>query len=137
MKISSQKEILKGLRIDKIDEQDLYQRNQILRKHSFSIVIEAEHLELDSLNEWIRINFPPNSFNWLYYGKLGYNYGIAEYFGLKENQINELTKVIPKIFTIYPNSNPPNKTLRSIGIYEDEIYNPQNKEAIIIKLKAK
>ncbi len=52
MKLRSYKKILGELELSGLDI-DQSERNQMLKNYPFSIILEAGHMELDSLNEWI------------------------------------------------------------------------------------
>jgi len=113
---------------------DYSERNQMLQNYPFSIIIEAGHMELDSLNEWIRLNLNPNALKWLYYGKTGYDYGFIEYFGAKEEEVLKTSKVIHCIYTVYPESSPPNQISRTDGYNNWIDYEAHNKEALVIRI---
>ena len=49
-----------------------------------------------------------------------------------ELDAQEVAKVVPNIYTVYPNSYPSNQTSKSNGYDEEVLYDPADKEAIII-----
>src|SRR5690606_34087531 len=87
-----------------LSEDCLPKRSEILKTNPFSVILEATHYEYDSLDEWIKINLPDSNIEFPYYSKTDYDYGYAEYFDKIERNIIELKKVIPNIYTIFPDS---------------------------------
>ena len=118
--------------ITELDADKNRDRNEMLLNYPCSVILEGGYLELDSLNRWIEINLGPESIKWLAYGKTGYDYGFAEYFFSDEFDAAKIARVAPNIYTIYPNSYPPDLTARSNGYAEEIIYDPNDKEAILI-----
>ncbi len=114
MKLRTYKELLIELELNNLNI-DQSERNQMLRNNPFSIILEAGHMELDSLDEWIRLNLNPNTLKWIYYGKTGYDYGFIEYFGTNQEDVLKVSNVIHQIYTVYPDSSPPNQISRTDG----------------------
>ena len=106
-----------------------------MKTKPFSVIFEGTHLELDSLDEWIKTNLIGSNFDFLYYSKTDYDYGFAEYFGASEANIIELTKIIPNIYTIFPDSLEPNVACKTFGSGNWIEYSPQAVDGIIMRLK--
>ncbi len=80
------------------------------------------------------LNLNPNTLKWLYYGKTGYDYGFIEYFGDMEEDVLKTENIVEIIYTIYPDSSPPNQISRTDS-YDNWIdYEPDDKEAIVVNL---
>jgi len=131
MKVQSFQQMLAEYGITELESDDKGSREEMLVKYPYSVILEGGYMELDNLNKWIEINLRQDSINWLFYGKISYDYGFAEYFFNSELQAIEVARVIPHIYTIYPHANPPNLTMKSIGYNENIVYNPQDKSAIV------
>ncbi len=116
-----------------IDRADIINRNEMLTRYKYSVIVEGEWSEFENLEKWIKINFDIDSFEQIWYGKTGYDYGFVEYFVNNERGSSDLQLAIPNIFTVYPNSYPPGQILKSDGYGKDIIYDSSNKEAIIFK----
>lgn len=127
--------MLKQYEIEGLDSDDLSNREQLTITLPFTVVLEAEFMELDSLNKWIELNFENDSFEWIFYGKTGYDYGFAEYFTSSKLDIKKLKNTIPKIFTIYPDSYPPNQISKTNGYDEQIKYSEENHDAVIVNIK--
>lgn len=116
MRTVSLNEILLEYGIDNLDDDDKESREELLSKYPFSLIVEAEFMELDNLERWIKKNLlVDNDMKFLFYGKTDYNFGFAEYFFKNKNNIDKIQKVIPNIYTVYPNSYPPNNISKTNG----------------------
>jgi len=104
----------------------------MLIEQPYSVILEGGYLELDSLNKWIDVNLSYDPIKWLFYGKTGYDYGFAEYFFSEESNAQDVSKIVSNIYTIFPNSYPPNQISRSNGYDKEIVYDPSDKDAIII-----
>lgn len=132
MRIRSFQEMLLEYNIPELEPDDKLERNKMLSKHSYSIILEGEYMELDNLAKWITINVGKDAIRFLFYGKVGYNYCFGEYFFDNEKQVLEVAKAIPNIYTLYPASIKRNHICKSDG-YEVEVgYEPENKDAILL-----
>ncbi|MEM6803035.1 MAG: hypothetical protein AAF696_16640 [Bacteroidota bacterium] len=89
------------------------------------------------MEEWIRLNLQLPDITYLYYAKIDYDYGCIEYFGSEAAQIDRLKIVIPNIYTLYPNSYPPNAISKTHGVDQWIDYTPEDVEGIIIRLEDK
>ncbi len=127
--------MLEEYQTGELDSDDLNKREQLKTSFPYTVILEAGFLELDSLNEWIKLNFEENSFEWIFYGKTGYDFGFAEYFGSQESEIKKLKNAIPNIYTTYPDSYPPNQISKTNGYDEWIEYSQEDQNAIIIKMK--
>lgn len=132
MKLSSLQNMLKEYDVKELDFDDNLNRNQLLVSKPYSVIFETSFLELDSLNKWIEINLDKNMLEWLFYGKIDYDYGFTEYFSKNESEIKALKMVIPNIYTIYTNSYPQNQIYKTNGCNNWIEYSKNEINAIII-----
>lgn len=131
MRIQSFQEMLLEYGVIDLPSDNKEERDEILSKYQYSVIVEGEHTEFDNLNKWIRLNIGENSVKFLYFGKTGYDFGFAEYFFYKEEYVKKITRAIPNIYTIYPNSSRPNHTCKSEGYSVSIDYESTNKDAIV------
>lgn len=117
-----------------LSKNELPQRENVLNQKPFSVILEGEHNEFDSLDAWIRSNIHDKELEFIYYGKTDYDYGCAEYFSSKESDINKLKKVIPNIYTLYPDAKPSIQISKTDGSGKWIEYNLKDKYGIIINL---
>jgi len=92
-----------------IDLDDLRKREQLVSTFNYSVILECEHHEFDSLQKWIKAHFDLNCIDYIYYGKTGYDYGYAEFFVTVKTMEEQLTYIIPHIYT-QPSNHIPFKT---------------------------
>lgn len=135
MKLRTYQEMLEDYQSGELDSDDLNKRELLKNSHPYTVILEAGFMELDSLNEWIKMNFEKNSIVWIFYGKTGYDFGYAEYFGSQEFEIKKIRNAIPNIYTIYPDSCEPNQISKTNGYYECFEYSKEDQDAIIVKIK--
>lgn len=114
-----------------LEPDDLEERNKLLAKCKYSVIVEGEHTEFDNLHKWIKQNLGLDSVENIYYGKTGYDYGFAEFF--LEDKIHEesLREAIPNIYTTYAFSYPSGGICKSDGSGVNIDYTPADKNAII------
>lgn len=117
MKISSFPEMMHEYEVRPIGSDDLEEREKLLLSYKYTVIFEADFLEFDSLQLWIKENIDSNPIVYLFYGKLGYDYGYFEVFLNEQGDLDKLIKIIPTLFTTYPNG----RTSRTNG-YNREIY---------------
>ena len=115
MMIHSYNEMLKEYETQGVEIYDMTERDNILQKNKYTVIFEGDFLEFDNANEWINLNIK-NPTSWLFYGKIGYNYGFFEFFFESEEQAQKVEEIIPNIFTTYPNE----KTSKTMG-YNNEM----------------
>lgn len=113
-----------------LDQDDLDQRDVFLATFPFSIIVEGGYLEIENLEKWIGQNLPV-SFESLYFGKTGYDFGFIEYFFPEEESSRKLEQIVPLIFTTYPLAPNPNTVCRSIGYDSEEKYDPSIPGAMV------
>jgi hypothetical protein len=65
--------------ISALDPNDETNRQGMLSKYRYSVILEGNFMELDNLDKWIRTSLNKDVAIWLFYGKTDYNYGFAEY----------------------------------------------------------
>lgn len=135
MKLQSFEQMLLEYGIAELDAGNKRDRNAMLTVNPYSVILEGGYLELDSLNRWIENNLGPECIKWLLYGKTGYDYGFAEYFFNDEFDAAKIARVAPNIYTIYPNSYPPNLIARSNGYTEEIVYDPDDRNAILVEAR--
>lgn len=100
---------------DGLDIDDINEREKLLYKYKYSVIVEGEHNEFDSLDKWIKENLDENSIVNIYFGKTGYNYGFAEFFVTEKITEEKLKSVIPNIYTTYADANPARTICKTIG----------------------
>ena len=86
-----------------LDPDDLNERHEKLSRLKYSVIVEGDFLEYDNAEKWIKDNLKMETIDFVFYGKIGYDYGFIEYFFEKENDSIRLKKEIPHIYTKYPN----------------------------------
>jgi hypothetical protein len=114
MVIHSFQQMIKEYDTDEIDIADIEARNKLLLQYPFSVIFEGDFLETDTVKQWLENNNSTNPINYLFYGKLGYDYGFFEFFFSSEKDANDLNQIIPDLFTCYPTG----KNLRTNGYNE-------------------
>jgi hypothetical protein len=113
----------------------LEERQKYLAEYKYSIIVEGYHEEFDSLeqwmdeNKWTKNNELVVSFNGVYYGKTGYDYGFLEYFVNEEMLLDTLRYAVQHIYTIHEVS-----TCKSDGYSNNVILDPNDKHAMVYKL---
>ena len=117
MKLSTFSEMIHEYEVRPIDSDDLEERKKLLISHKYSVIFEGDFLEFDSLQLWVNENIHSNPLVYLFYGKLGYDYGYFEFFLNEQSHFEKIMKVIPALFTTYPNG----KVSKTNG-YNEEIY---------------
>lgn len=114
-----------------IEIHDLNKRKRLLSKYKYSVIVEGEHNEFDSLDKWIKQNIDETSIENIYYGKTGYDYGFAEFFVTEKCIEEKLRFVIPNIYTIYRDAYPKREICKTNGYGVFNTYDSTNKEAVI------
>lgn len=131
MKLQTFQQMLSAYGISELETDEGNEREEMLVMYPYSVLLEGGFMEFDSLEKWIKTNIGSELIKWIVYGKTGYDYAFAEYFFVDELHAKEITAVVPHIYTIYPNSYPPNHTSKSNGYDEDIVYDPRDKNAIV------
>lgn len=114
-----------------LEPDDLEQREKILVHYPYSVIVEGEHNEFDNLRKWIERNISKDGLNEIYYGKIDYDYGFAEFFLSDQSLAEKLTLVVPNIYTTYPHSTLPGKICKSDGTKKWIINTPEDLSAIV------
>lgn len=109
-------------------------RREMLSKYEYTVILEGEFMEFDNLEKWIKIHLNKHTIISLFYGKIEYDYGFAEYFFDNQKQALEATKAIPNIYTLYPASYKPNHICKSDGYDKQVEYSPEDMEAIFLEV---
>jgi hypothetical protein len=81
---------------------DLAEREQLLKKHKYSIIFEAAFDEMDNLQDWIKQNLS-QELSYIFYSKTTYNYGFYEIFFDDISWKTKLEEMISKLYTKFPN----------------------------------
>lgn len=111
MKISTFSEMIHEYEVRPIDSDDLLERDKLLTSNRYSIIFEAEFLEFETLEQWIKVNITKEPLAFLFYGKLAYDYGFFELFIDNKSQFEQIGTIIPTLYTTYPSG----KTLKTNG----------------------
>jgi hypothetical protein len=61
MKLQSFQKMLLEYGIIELESDDKVSRDEMLLVHTYSVILEGEVMELDSLNKWIEINLGPET----------------------------------------------------------------------------
>ena len=112
MTIRSFEEMLEEYHIEDLDSDDKEERTKMLSLYKHSVIFEGDFLEIDNIQKWILQHLEINSAPYLFYGKLGYDYGFFEFFFPSQTLANKFAEATPTIFTTYPNG----KTLKTAGL---------------------
>jgi hypothetical protein len=112
MLVRSYEEMLKEYNLEDLLSDDKEDRARLLTEYKNSVIFEGDFLEFDKLNDWIKLNLGVQAPPFLFYGKLGYDYGFFELFPATEKQVMRLIEIIPELFTIFPNG----KTMKTCGL---------------------
>lgn len=107
---------------------DLEERNKLLTKYKYSVIIEGSHIEFDNLNDWIKQNISLDPLQEIYYGKTDYDYGFAEYFINDKIHEEKLIFAVKNIYTSWANGTISKSDGSSIS---DVPYSPDNIDAIV------
>lgn len=134
MKVISFQDMLKEYEISTLDSADNNEREKMLLNYKYSIIVEGGFMEYDNLEKWMKANFNNVSCEWLFYGKIGYDYGFKEYFFESEEQAFKVTMAVPNIYTCYPKASDPQRMSRSNGYDDEVLYDPEDKNAILVDI---
>jgi hypothetical protein len=80
------------------------EREHLLSKYKYSIILEGEFTELENLEKWVKKHLDIETLESIYYDKTDYNYCFVEYFFSTESQALKIQDLIPKFFSTYPNT---------------------------------
>ena len=108
------------------------ERELLLSKYNYSIILEGEFTELENLESWIYENIDINEIESIYYDKIDYNYCFVEYFFSSEINALKTQDVIPMIFSTYHNAHSLPITLRTNGIGEFIEYKDSMQNVIVL-----
>jgi hypothetical protein len=114
-----------------LDSDQLKGRKKFLQDY-YSVIVEGTFLEFETLNNWIRKNISNDGFENYFYGKTDYDFGFTEFFVSNMQDAEKLKYVVPFIFTLYPNAYPKSIICRSDGSNEQIIFDPSDKNAIVM-----
>lgn len=116
-----------------LDNDDISERNRLLNKQLYTVIVEGGWLELESLEKWANENINEMPLQQVWYGKLAYDFGCTEYFFIEQENANAFARAVPNIYTSYPNSNTPGLVCKSYGYDIDIPYDPKDPESILLK----
>ena len=108
------------------------ERELLLSKYKYSIILGGEYTELENLESWIKENIDINEIESIYYDKIDYNYCFVEYFFSSEINALKTQDVIPMIFSTYHNVHPLPITLRTNGSREFIEYKDSMQNVIVL-----
>jgi hypothetical protein len=131
MRVISFIEMLQAYEKTELDQDDQVARKEMLLKLPFSFIVEGGYKEQENLEKWIKSKIGNDKVVFLYYGKIGYDFGNAEYFFEHEDEAMKVREIVPDIYTLYPHSRTPAKAFRTIGFENEVELDPNNKKAII------
>lgn len=114
---------------------DITNRNVLLERYNYSVIVEGEYMELENLEKWANENVNEVSVNQIWYGKTDYNFGLVEFFFEKEESANDFSAAAPLIYTTYPHSYPPGLICRSDGENNYVLYDSKEGTAIVFSSK--
>ena len=86
-----------------VELDDIEERLKFLTELKYSIIVEGDFLEFESLEKWIKENILQAVITQIFYAKTDYDFGFMEYFFEKEDDKNKVEKEIPNIYTLYAN----------------------------------
>ncbi len=112
MLVHSYKEMLEVYNIKDLPPDDNEERIKMLSAYTRSVIFEGSFLEYDNAEKWVKENIDDSPVNFLFYGKLGYDYGFFEISFKEESHAKKLSQVIPTLFTTFPNG----KTEKTAGM---------------------
>ena len=131
MKIRTIEELISAYN-GKIDLDFSNERATLISVNSHSVIVEGDQMELESLDKFIIQKFGLDFLKSVIYDKIHYNYHFSEYFFKSSDHALEIELCVPKIYTTYTNSYPPNKILKSNSFDDIVEFNPKfNDDAII------
>jgi len=99
MNVRSYTEMLQEYGIEDLEADDKEDRKKMLTRYNYSVIFEGDFLEFDNVEAWVKKNIVSDPLNFLFYGKLGYNYGFFEIFLTDPKYVEELSNAIPNIMT--------------------------------------
>lgn len=112
MKVSTFSEMIREYEVRPIDKDDFEERERLLSTYKYSVIFEGDFMEFDNVEKWLKDELSIEANNYIFYGKLDYDYGFFEFFFSSEILANKLTNILPDIFTKYPNGS----TMKSDGL---------------------
>jgi len=119
MKLSTFSAMIKEYEIRPIDSDDLKERERLLAGHDHSVIFEGNILEFENALDWLKNQLNIDKIDYIFYGKLGYDYGFFELFFPNETDATKFEKILPDIFTKFPNGS----MMRSAGL-DNFVYQP-------------
>jgi hypothetical protein len=103
MRVSDFPQMVKDYEVRTMDTDELTKRNTLLGQGKYSVIFEGDFLETDSVRSWLKQETGIEEPCFIFYGKLGYDYGYFEFFFSSENEATSLAEVLQNMFTRYPN----------------------------------
>jgi len=119
--------------ISGLDPNDVNERNSLLDKFKNSIIVEGGCSELENLEKWTNENINEVPINQVWYGKIAYDFGLAEYFFKEEENAEKFAAIVPKIYTTYPHSYPSGLVCKSEGYDKDVLFDSDDLTSIVFK----
>lgn len=133
MRVQTYQQMLSEYGHEGLDPDDQVSRELLLQKFPYAVIVQGGFMEYDTLQAWMKLHVGESPIQWLFYGKIAYDYGFAEYFFIDDATAKAVAIVVPHIYTIYPDAPIPYHTTRSNGYDDDIAYDPQDADAIVIQ----
>jgi hypothetical protein len=97
-------EVRRNIAKSEWDENFQIDRNELLKKYAYSVMVEASYLEIDTAEKWLETNvgLKQDSWDWAFYYKLAYDYGYAEFFFKERTHKEIFIKEIPEFYGVWP-----------------------------------
>lgn len=88
-------------------------RDELLRNYTYSVIVEASYLELDTAEKGLEnsVGLKQDLWDWDFYYKQAYDYGYAEFFFKEDTSKEMFTAEIPKFYGVWPDG----KKFRTTG----------------------
>jgi hypothetical protein len=79
-------------------------REEKLKTHANSIVLEASFLEIDTADAWLCKRHGAKTTAWdsYFYYKESYDYGYVEYFFIETAHLNAFKNEVPNFYALWP-----------------------------------
>jgi hypothetical protein len=114
--------------INDLKSVDRSERNELLKQFKYSVIIEGSHIEFDNLNTWLKQNVSEHPLKEIFYGKIDYDYGFAEFFVNEKIEEEKLKFAAKNIYTTWANAT----ISKSDGSWISDVpYSPDDKDAIV------
>ena len=103
MTIRSFDDLINTYDTNQLDPDDMLERTNKLSENSHSVIIEGDILEFENVMQWTKLNLGLDFVDYIFFGKIAYDYGFFELFFNQKSHMEKLTSEIPNIYTLFPN----------------------------------